>query len=111
MDKNNGKTTLELEDGQRVELVLNFATLYKVRGLKKEIYEKYNRIITQGQKDIMDIVTILYMAYLCANINNLDVCMSEMEFMESLPYNPVMLAKKCNELTEPKKKKDSAKLS
>lgn len=111
MDKNNGNITLGLENGQEVELILNFSTLYKIRGLKKESYEKYNKIIIQGQKDVMDIVTILYMAYLCANINNLDACMNEMEFMDNLPYDPGMLSRKCNELIMPKKKKDSGKLS
>ena len=36
----NGKIKMELENGKEVELALNFASLYKIRGLKKDVYER-----------------------------------------------------------------------
>ena len=84
----NGKIKMELENGKEVELALNFASLYKIRGLKKDVYDRYNKVIMKGTEDTFDTVTVLYTAYLCANVDNLDECMGEMEFMENLPYNP-----------------------
>lgn len=103
----NGKINMELENGKEVELALNFASLYKIRGLKKDVYDRYNKVIMKGTEDTFDTVTVLYTAYLCANVDNLDECMGEMEFMENLPYNPPELARKCNELISAKKKKAS----
>ena len=103
----NGKIKMELENGKEVELALNFASLYKIRGLKKDVYDRYNKVIMKGTEDTFDTVTVLYTAYLCANVDNLDECMGEMEFMENLPYNPTELARKCNELISAKKKKAS----
>ena len=84
----NGKIKMKLENGKEVELALNFASLYKIRGLKKDVYDRYNKVIMKGTEDTFDTVTILYTAYLCANVDNLDECMGEIEFMENLPYNP-----------------------
>ena len=80
----NGKIKMELENGKEVELALNFASLYKIRGLKKDVYDRYNKVIMKGTEDTFDTVTVLYTAYLCANVDNLDECMGEMEFMENL---------------------------
>lgn len=101
----NGKIKMELENGKEVELALNFASLYKIRGLKKDVYDRYNKVIMKGTEDTFDTVTVLYTAYLCANVDNLDECMGEMEFMENLPYNPPELARKCNELISAKKRR------
>ena len=101
----NGKIKMELENGKEVELALNFASLYKIRGLKKDVYDRYNKVIMKGTEDTFDTVTVLYTAYLCANVDNLDECMGEMEFMENLPYNPPELARKCNELIQQKKRR------
>ena len=45
----NGKIKMELENGKEVELALNFASLYKIRGLKKDV--GCNRII---EKEFID---------------------------------------------------------
>lgn len=104
----NGKIKMKLENGKEVELALNFASLYKIRGLKKDAYDRYNKVIMKGTEDTFDTVTILYTAYLCANVDNLENCMGEIEFMENLPNtNPPELARKCNELISAKKKKNS----
>ena len=103
----NGKIKMKLENGKEVELALNFASLYKIRGLKKDAYDRYNKVIMKGTEDTFDTVTILHTAYLCANVDNLDECMGEIEFMENLPYNPPELARKCNENISAKKKKAS----
>ena len=68
----NGKIKMKLENGKEVELALNFASLYKIRGLKKDVYDRYNKVIMKGTEDTFDTVTILYTAYLCANVDNLD---------------------------------------
>lgn len=103
--------SLELQNGETVNLTLNFAALYKLRAKDKKLYERYNSIITAGEiKDEIDNIEILYVAYVCANIN--DEYMSFEEFIEFIPYDreeisDVLLAL----LTPQAKKKDLLKLS
>lgn len=102
---------LSLENGEVVNLTLNFAALYKLRSIKKDLYDKYNKIIMTGAADLFDTVTVLYTAYLCANINDVDACMEYEAFLEKLPYTPRELVSKANELVSPKKKKVSGQPS
>lgn len=98
---------LELENGEEINLTLNFAALYKLRAEKKDVYEKYNKVVITGGEEIFDTVDILYTAYLCANIKDISACMEYEEFIEKLPYAPRKIAEKVRELMSPKKKKVS----
>ena len=80
---------LELANGNEIELTLNFARLLKVKNNNKKIYEEFMRALKQD-KDfdvIFDSIKILYVAYLCANSNDLDNVMNEEEFCEVLPMD------------------------
>lgn len=107
----NGVKELEFENGEKTELVLNFAALYKIRGSKSDVYKRYNKIILEGPADQFDLVTVAYTAYLCAHVDTLADCMTETEFMEKLRYNPRELTAICNGLISAKKKTDSEETS
>lgn len=83
MDNSIKNTMYEFkfEDGTSENLTLAFYALYQLKAKKKAIYEEYNQIMTKGAKEELDMITVLYAAYLCANISNIDGCMSFEDFM------------------------------
>lgn len=94
----------ELNDGQVITLTINFGLLYQLRAKNKEAYETYSKTILLGSKDLFDLIQIIYVAYLCANINNLDSCMDFETFIDKMPADISEIAKVAGELTQPKKK-------
>ena len=94
----------ELNDGEKIKLIINFGLLYQLRTKRKEIYEAYSKTILFGSKDLFDFIQILYVAYLCANINEIDSCMSLETFNEKMPPYPTEIVRVAEELTQPKKK-------
>jgi hypothetical protein len=94
--------TLELNNGESIKLTLNFARLLKIKNDNKEKYEKYNNVILNGTKDIFDMIDVIYIAYLCANIDK--NVKSYDEFIELVPPSTTLLAEKVNVLTNSKKK-------
>ncbi len=85
MDDKATMLSMEMNNGEIIQLTLTFARLYKLRQRRKKEYEKYSEIAVEGIKDELDVVTYLYTAYLCANIDNLDKCMTEEEFLYKMP--------------------------
>lgn len=84
MDKNILSTTYDfkLANGETVKLTLNFYFLYQLRSKNEPLYKKYNQIMQSMSKnnlDILDMVTICYVAYVCANLNAEEV-LSEEDF-------------------------------
>ena len=79
--KLNTTYDFELCDGTTVKLTLAFYYLYQLRSKNKGLYDRYNKIMQSagGSFDILDMVTICYVAYLCANIDKEDA-LSEEEF-------------------------------
>lgn len=99
---------LKLQNDTVVKLTLNFARLYKVKNLKKDLYERFMQSLN-GKKDydpIFSSLTVLYVAYLCANSDKLgdEGLMSEEEFMEVAPQNFKEINEAAAELISPKKK-------
>lgn len=94
----------ELNDGEKIKLVINFGLLYQLKIKREKIWEKYSHTILMGSKDIFDFVQIIYVAYLCANINNLDSCMEFETFIEKMPSDVNYVIQTAGELTQPKKK-------
>lgn len=95
---------IELINGDKVKLTLNFRRLLNVRNKRKDLYTRYNKIMMDGPKDVFHNITILYVAYLCAidDPDDFDVAMDEGTFMDNLPeYNVIM--QKVLELVNPKK--------
>lgn len=94
----------ELNDGEVIKLVINFSLLYKLREKRKSVYETYSNTLVMGSKDLFDYIQILYTAYLCANINNIDSCMNFEEFIERMPNDITSIVGMAGELIQPKKK-------
>lgn len=88
LDKDiNSFVKLEFNDGSYTYLACTFLRIYKLKSVNPSFYKKYNAILMNGSSEVVDIVTQLYGAYLCAHINTLDKCMSEEEFMAKVPYD------------------------
>lgn len=110
MDKPlNTKYVYEFQDGTTAEMTLAFYALYMLRGKNKGAYERYNAAMTRmgnqktGGYDELDTITILYTAYLCANIDGIDGAMSEEEFMLKCGSDRNSVAKAVQHLINPKK--------
>lgn len=103
---------LTLENGEVIKLTLNFARLLQLKNKRKKEYEEYNDIYVKEDKDAtFSSITILYTAYLCANIEQDDnTLMTKEEFMENIPQSFVLINNLANELANPKQKKFQERL-
>lgn len=100
----NNVYDFELADGTTVKVTLRFYSLYQLKSKNKSVYERYNKIMTAGPKEELDNCLILYAAYLCANVANIEECMDEMEFLELMPTDREYIGNILGELIHPKKK-------
>lgn len=113
----NTKYVFEFEDGTTCEMTLSFYVLYLLRAKNKVLYSRYNRTMSnmadpKTEYDELESLTILYTAYVCANINEpVDTLMSEEEFIIKCGCDRVAVANAVNVLTNPKKAKASVKPS
>lgn len=71
----------EFQDGDKAEMTLTFYKLYQLKSKRKDLYERYTQLMAKKSNDDLEMVEILYTAYACAHIDNLDSIMSEEEFM------------------------------
>lgn len=95
------KHDFELADGTVVKVTLRFYSLYQLKSKNKAAYDAYNKIMTRGPQEELDNATIIYTAYLCANLN--EDCMTEMEFLELMPDDREYVATVLGKLINPKK--------
>lgn len=58
------------EDGETVKMTLTFYAIYLLKNKNKKLYDEYNKIMAVGIKEELEMITILYTAYLCANPEN-----------------------------------------
>lgn len=112
MDKTTLNTTYEfpLEDGSTVKLTLAFYYLYQLRSNNRGLYDRYNKIIQntkENEFDILDMVTICYVGYMCANLNAENV-LSEEEFYMLCGSDMRNVSKAVSYLLNPKKQTASA---
>ena len=70
----------KFEDGDSVKMTLSFYAIYQLKGKNKALYDRYNKIMANGTKEELDMITILYTAYVCANMDAENL-LSEEEFM------------------------------
>ena len=108
--KLNTTTDFELTDGTVVPLTLTFGLLLKLRSKSKEDYARFNRVIMEGPKDVMDSMAIIYAAYLCAYIDDHNThggALSEEEFLELCPFDIEGAMYTSKSLINPKAKRDS----
>lgn len=78
------RISYKLLDGQDVEMELTLESLYKLKQVREEEYLRINKILLEGITDIFEQITILYVAYLCANIDSIDNCMNYEEFEKKI---------------------------
>ena len=82
----NTVISIKLMDGRAVDATLNFARLRKLSVKHKELYKRYQKIISSTTYDELSIAEIVYTAYVCANIDSDDIMDIE-EFLENLTPN------------------------
>lgn len=100
-------TTIDFEfcDGSITKLTLTFYALYQLRSNHKSLYNRYNEALKGVQKntyDELEMATILYTAYVCANLGTEDL-LSEEEFLIKIGSDRVSVANAVKELINPKK--------
>lgn len=93
----------KFEDGDSVKMTLAFYALYQLKAKNKAIYDKYNEIMTKGAKEEFDMLTVLYAAYLCANIDELEACMTFEQFMQKCGSDRYAIKEASEKLIKPKK--------
>jgi hypothetical protein len=101
-------TTYDFEfyNGETVKMTLSFYNLYLLRGKDKKLYDKYSKIMTNGASDELEMITVLYAAYVCANLEETEL-LTEEEFMMMCGSDRKAVADAVKELTQPKKLTDS----
>ena len=108
MDSNALTTgyTFEFEDGSTCQMSLTFIRLKRLASKNKVLYERQQKIMTHGGKDEFDTLTVLYAAYVCANLDSDDL-MSEDTFIEKCGTDRFAVNQAMEALTNPKKRKAS----
>ena len=107
MDINKLKNTeyeFELADGTKVKTTITFYHLYQLKSKNKSLYERYNKILQntgKGGFDILEMVTIVYVGYVCANMNNESI-LSEEEFIQLCGSDLQEVSKAVSALVRPK---------
>lgn len=100
----NTVQTLELNNGEVVELTLTFARLLKVKNHSKKLYEEFMGSLKNKDFDIIfDSAKVLYVAYLCG-LDDMNNALSENDFLEELPMDFTVINTLVAELINPKKK-------
>ncbi len=100
----NSFISFPLENGEEVKLTLTFQKLNILKSVDNELYTRFNKIFYQGKSDdVLDMVTVIYTAYWCANIGNNEKY-KEAEFVDQVPFDIPLIERTFNALTKTKKK-------
>lgn len=107
-------TTIDFEffDGKKVKMTLFFFALNKLRSKRPDLYRRYCEVMgrqKKGRYDEIEMITILYTAYACANMDK--ELMTEEEFMFKCGADRQQVGKTVDKLLTPKKRKVSENLS
>lgn len=108
MDKSALATRYEFEfyDGSTCQMTLAFILLKKLASKNKKLYDRCNKIMANGGQDEFDTLTVLYTAYVCANMDSENL-LTEDEFIEKCGCDRYALNEALTALTNPKKRKAS----
>lgn len=108
MDKKmNTVIDFEFYDGSTAKMTLAFYKLYQLRAKNENQYKKYNAAMNKGKNiDDLDTMTILYTAYVCANMEQPKL-MTEEEFMIMCGSDRMETGRAVKALIQPKKQKAS----
>ncbi len=82
MDKST-YVELEMENGT-VQLTLNFYRLNQLKTKHKDEYKRYFELQSRGVRTDLDVVEMLHIAYLCANMESMPDVMSFEEFLQNM---------------------------
>lgn len=101
-------TTIDFEfyDGTTAKMTLAFYYLYQLKTKNPSLYKRYNAAMANSVSnsyDELDMITILYAAYMCANLDA-DEVMGEEEFMMKCGSDRMAVGNAVKVLTNPKKK-------
>lgn len=99
----NSFIEFELNNEEVVNLTLTFGKLNILKSVNNELYQKFNKIFYGKSEDMMDMVTMIYVAYWCANFGKEDMY-KEQDFIDLVPFDFVEIERTFNALTRPKKK-------
>lgn len=107
MDKRMLNTTYDytLADGSVVKMTLTFYALYQLRSKNKALYERYNRTMantSKGNFEELDSIAILYVAYVCANMDDENL-LTEEEFIMLCGSDRTAVGTAISHLINPKK--------
>lgn len=94
----NTAQTLSLRNGEQVNMTLNMYALYQLKQQRKGLYTRINHILMKGAEDVIDNATVLYCGYLCANLAELEQCMSEETFLRQLPDSLMAVIRAASQL-------------
>ena len=93
----------ELNNDEKVDLTLTFGKLNVLKSVNNELYTRYNEIVYGKSEDLLDMVTIIYVAYWCANFGK-DKLYKEDDFINLVPFDMPEIQRAYNSLMRPKKK-------
>ena len=99
--KLNTTVSFALADGTETDLTLTFYALYLMKSKHKGLYDRYNKIMAHGVTEELEMVTVLYTAYVCAHLNDENL-MTEEEFMIGCGCDRKAVAETVKKLTTPK---------
>lgn len=96
-----------LNNHEIVKLTLNFELLLKVKNKYPDEYENFSKYVLFGDRntdaDFFDLVQVIYVAYLCANIDDKEKYTKE-EFIKRIPMDIGLINRTQKELLGLKKK-------
>lgn len=100
----------EFADGSKTDLTLAFYKLYQLKAKNPAMYTRYNKLAQKKDIDSLEMITILYTAYVCAHLNDEEL-MTEEEFMILCGSDLKAVGKAIGVLYDPKKNQASGKHS
>lgn len=89
---------------EKVKLTLTFGKLNLLKSIHPALYERFNKILYGKSEDILDLVTMVYVAYWCANYDGVTELHKENEFYDLVDFDASELSRVFTALTQPKKK-------
>lgn len=94
-----------LTNGEKVKLTLTFGKLNVLKSYDNALYTKFNKILAGKSEDILDLTTIIYVAYWCYNfsVEKKNDIYKEQDFLELVPFDINSIKQSFNALTQPKK--------
>lgn len=105
-----GKYTFEFYDGTTCDMTLSFIQLKRLSSKKPSLYKRYQAVMNNKNPDELEMITVLYVAYVCANFD-VEPLLTEDEFMEKCGTDRFALKDAMEAMTNPKKRKASDSLS